>query len=115
MISVTASAQEPNVEPRFTGIAQLYVDLNISSVGRANCYTRVTPKDNHSVDVTMELQRDGTTIKTWTASGSELFAIDKFYYVTPNHDYQVVVTAEVRNANNVLIETASVESDVCFY
>lgn len=44
-----------------------------------------------------------------------LFSIDKIYYVTPGHDYQVIVTAKVFNSNNRLVGTPSVESVVKAY
>ena len=62
----------------------------------------------------MKLQRDGRTIKTWTDSGSKGFDILKTYYVTPGHDYQVVVTATVYNSSGKIVETPSAYSNEGF-
>lgn len=117
MLSVPASAAEvaPSIQPRYTGISTLLASLDISSTGKASCYGYVEPYSGYSVNLTVELQRDGDTIKTWTGSGSSDFSIDKIYYVTPNHDYQVVVTANIHNANGVLVGTPSVKSTVQSY
>lgn len=116
MLCVSAAAtQQPTVEPRYTGITQLYVDLEINSAGKASCYTRVTPKSGYSVDLTMKLLRDGSAIKTWSASGEGIFSMDKVYYVTPGHDYQVTVSADVWNSSGKLVETPTIQSDVHAY
>lgn len=100
---------------KIRSISCIVFQLLISSTGKASCYGYVEPYSGYSVNLTVELQRDGDTIKTWTGSGSSDFAIDKIYYVTPNHDYQVVVTANIRNSNGVLVGTPSVKSTVQSY
>ena len=85
-------ARAVEVEPCYTGIMSLSATLDISSGGQASCYGYVSSRSGYSVDLKMKLQRDGRTIKTWTDSGSKGFDILKTYYVTPGHDYQVVVT-----------------------
>ena len=114
----TAAAKnvdEPMIQPRYTGIFQFAVDLDISSSGYASCYGYVAPSSGYSVDLTMELQRDGTTIKSWTASGSTTFSMDKGYYVTKGHDYQVVLTANVKNSKDITVSTPSLTSNVVSY
>ena len=110
---IGASATE--ISPRYVGIYQLHANLNISSSGRANCYGYVAIQDDYSVDFTMELLRDGRTIKSWSDSGSGIISISEPYYVTPDHDYQVVVSADVYNSQGRLVDTPSTESIVISY
>lgn len=110
---IGASATE--ISPRYVGIYQLHANLNISSSGRANCYGYVAIQDDYSVDLTVELQRDGRTIKSWSDSGSDTISISEPYYVTPDHDYQVVVSADVYNSQGRLVDTPSTESIVISY
>lgn len=115
---ITAAAKnvdESAIQPRYTGIFQFAVDLDISSSGYASCYGYVAPSSGYSVDLTMELQRDGTTIKSWTDSGSTTFSIDKGYYVTKGHDYQVVLTADVKNSKGITVSTPSLASNIVSY
>ena len=110
---IGASATE--ISPRYVGIYQLHANLNISSSGRANCYGYVAIQDDYSVDLTVELQRDGRTIKSWSDSGSDTISISEPYYVTPDHDYQVVVSADVYNSQGRVVDTPSTESIVISY
>ena len=110
-----AAAQKPTIEPQYTGIASIVASLDINSLGKASCYGSVVIRSGYNVDLTVELQRDGDTIKTWTDSGSSDFSIDKSYYVTPDHDYQVVVTAEVYNSRGVLVDDPTVKSVIRSY
>lgn len=102
------------VEPRFVGISELTVDLIIYSSGAASCYGYVDPYDNFSADMTLELKRDGSTIKTWTGSGnlSQSFSLDKVYYVTEGHEYQVVVSVDVMNSRGSIVGSYSLESGI---
>ena len=110
---IGASATE--ISPRYVGIYQLHANLNISSSGRANCYGYVAIQDDYSVDLTVELQRDGRTIKSWSDSGSDTISISEPYYVTPDHDYQVVVSADVYNSQGRLVDTPIEGSKVISY
>lgn len=107
-LCMSTSAVE--ITPRYTGITTLNADINVSSSGRADCYGYVRTRSGYSADVTVELQCDGQTIKSWSDSGSGVIEIEKTYYVTPGHDYQVVVTAVVRNAQGVIVEIPSSDS-----
>ena len=102
-----ASAEE--IVPMYDG------ELDISTSGRADCYGYVRTRTGYSVDFTMELLRDGRTIKSWSDSGSGIISISEPYYVTPDHDYQVVVSADVYNSQGRLVDTPSTESIVISY
>ena len=99
-------AQAAKVSPRYTGISAINASLEIEN-GRANCSGTVEVKPNYTVDLVLELKRDGTVIKTWTDSGTGRSKINKTYYVTSGHDYELEVTATVYNSSNKVVETPS--------
>lgn len=66
--------------------------------------------DDYTADVTVELKRDGITIKTWTASGSEVISAGGTYYVTSGHEYVVTTTATVYDSNGKIVESPSKDS-----
>lgn len=112
-LCIGASATE--IVPRYSGIILINADLNVSSSGRADCYGYVMIKDGYSADLTVALQRDGVTIKSWSDSGSDEVEIEKTYYVTPGHDYQVIVTAVVRDSGGWIVERPSADSAIVPY
>lgn len=114
-LGVYSSAEAAEIEPRFAGIASLAASLDISSSGCASCYGRVTPYSGYKVTLKVALQRDGKTIKSWSDTDNETFSIDEIYYVTPGHDYQVVVTATVYNSSGKIVETPTADSAVVSY
>lgn len=105
----------PEINPQYTGIYALEADLNISDDGCATCYGSVSIRSGYTATLSMQLKRDGVTIKTWSDSGSTSFDIEKDYYVTGDYDYQVVVTATVKNSAGTVIESPSVKSTVVTY
>lgn len=119
--AVSASAvviSPPEVMPQYTGIADLKADLNINDDGCATCYGYVQIKGGYTVALKMKLVRDGIVIKTWNASDNSTFDLEKDYYVTDvsgDHDYQVIVTATVKNSAGTIIETPSAKSVVVSY
>lgn len=98
------------VEPRYTGIFNISPTLNISTSGAASCYGAVMVRSGYTADLTVELKQDGTTIKTWTDSGSGSIRVQGTYYVISGHDYVVTTTAIVYDSNNRVIETSSADS-----
>lgn len=112
-LCIGASATE--IVPRYSGIIAINADINVSSSGRADCYGYVMIKDGYSAELTVALQRDGVTLKSWSDSGSDEVEIEKPYYVTPGHDYQVIVTAVVRNSGGGIVERPSADSAIVSY
>ncbi len=98
------------VEPRYTGISMLTSSLNISSSGGASCKGTVTLKSGYTANLTVELQKDGTTIKTWTNSGNGTLTAGSTYYVPSGHTYVVVTTATVYDSNSNVVESPSMNS-----
>ena len=112
LVAVVATAAEnTEVMPRFTGIDAQTASLEINEYGRALCGCSVLAKTGYSVEVTMDLEQDGSVIKTWTGSGSRV-DLAKPYYVTPGHDYQVVVTTRVKTMEGSYLLSYTIESPV---
>ncbi len=103
------------IEPRFTGIAQLFSRLSISADGAATCKGEVELRSGYSADLTVELKRDGTTIKTWTSSGSSYVSAGGTYFVTSGHNYVVTTTATVYKSNGQWVESPSRDSIEKYY
>ncbi len=103
------------VQPRYTGIIYMYSGLQISSTGRATCEGKVFLREDYTADVTVELKRDGTVIKTWTASGSGNVSAGGAYYVTSGHEYVVTTTIEAYDANGTLVDNPSKDSQTSTY
>lgn len=112
---VTALAAETTqIEPRYTGISGLISSLTISANGGASCGGKVIARSGYTVDVTVELKQDGTTIETWTASGSGVVSAGGTYFVMSGHDYVVTTTVDVYKGGT-LIESPSKDSPESSY
>lgn len=107
-----AMAQASEIQPRYTGISQLSTGLRITSAGAAICDGSVDLRSGYTVDLTVELKQDGTTIKTWTASGvgSDVVSAGGTYYVASGHKYVVTTTAVVYDKNGNVVESPSENS-----
>lgn len=103
-----ASAQA--VEPRYTGITRLTSSLEISASGAASCAGKAILRSGYTADLKVELKRDGSTIKTWTTSGSDTLSAGGTYYVMSGHDYVVTTTATVYDSTGKLVESPSANS-----
>lgn len=106
-----AAAQENQIEPRYVGIDSIYSALDISSSGKATCTGRVVVKSGYTADVTVELQQDGSTIKTWTDSGAGFIRISKTHYVSSGHGYTVKTSATIYDSNEKIVATMSDTSE----
>ena len=116
LISATqVSAFANEITPRYVGISLIAADLDISTSGRASCYGYANVLSGYSADLTVSLQRDGKTIKSWSDSGEDEVEIIGTYYVTPGHDYQVVVSAVVENSRGSVVDRPTIESNVVEY
>ena len=103
------------IELRYAGVIHLNSSLTISARGAATCSGSVSLMSGYTADITVELKRDGTTIKTWTDSGSRTVSADGTYYVTSGHDYVVTTTATVYDSNGKIVETPSKDSTKVSY
>lgn len=123
LTSLTVSAgaaliSPPEILPQYTGLYALQADLDINDDGCATCTSTVQAKSGYTVTLKMQLKRDGVAIKTWNTSGGPSLVLEKDYYVTDvsgDHNYQVIVTATVKNSSGTIIETPSAKSVVVPY
>ena len=112
---VSYATQPPAVEPRLTGISSLSAGLSISSTGLATCVGRVHNNGDYDVTMTIALQQDGETIKSWTVDTVKgLNNIPKYHYVMSGHDYQVVVTAIIKSGS-IIVNAHGASSTVVSY
>lgn len=102
--------QASDVMPRYTGIATLSSGLQISETGKATCNGSASLWSGYTADVTVELKKDGTTIKTWTSSGSGMVSAGGTYYVATGHEYVVTTTVTVYNSNGKIVDNPSKDS-----
>ena len=98
------------VEPRYTGTGGVTATLNISSSGGASCFGTAKLYSGYTADLTVELKKDGSTIKTWTDSGSGSLSAGGTYYVPTGHTYAVVTTVTVFDSNSKVVESPSATS-----
>lgn len=109
------SAHAIQIQPRYTGISDMFSSLTVSSSGAAKCTGSVEVRSGYTVNLTVELKQDGTSIKEWTSSGSGTVSAGGTYYVKSGHDYVVTTTAEVCDSKGNVIETPSKDSLTSFY
>lgn len=114
-LALPAAAQPRAVQPRLTGITGFAAHLGISTAGRAACGVMVYNNGDYDVTIIIDLKQDGTTIKSWTVPAAiRNNQIEKYYYVTSGHDYQVVATAQVKSGGT-LVRSYEVSSGVVSY
>lgn len=99
-------AQAAEVSPRYIGISNINASLEITN-SFATCIGTVNVKPDYTADLVLELKRDGTVIKTWTDSGTGKIEINKTYYVTSGHKYELTSKATVYNSSDKVVETPS--------
>lgn len=119
VVNFSASAAENTfVQPRLTAVVSIESNLTITTLGRADCYSKTVLEAGYSGDFTMELQRSTNqvlwdTVKTWSTSGSGTLELDKSYYVSSDYYYRVLATVDTYNAAGTFIETVSQNSQIC--
>lgn len=109
------SAGAAQIGLMYTGVSSLTSGLTISSSGGATCGGRASVRSGYTVDLTVELKQDGSTIKTWSSSGNGIVSAGGTYYVMSGHSYVVTTTAEVFDSNGNLIEHPDKDSQVTYY
>lgn len=109
VVSVPA-AQATIMLPMYVGIGKLSSGLSISTSGEATCSGMVVLRSGYTVDLDVELKRDGVTIQTWSSSGSGIVSAGDSHYVTSGHEYVVTTTALVYDINGNVVENPSKDS-----
>lgn len=102
LVASLATAQA--VEPRYTGVSQITSSLTISTNGLASCSGEAKLYSGYTASVKLELKQDGTTIKTWTNSGSGIVRVNGTHYVESGHNYTVKTTATVYDSNGQVVD-----------
>lgn len=112
---LASAAQPPTVEPMYVGISTLAASLNISSAGLASCVGTVYNDGDYDVTMTIALQQDGSTIKSWPVTTTTgINSVQKSHYVASGHDYQVVVTAVVKSGS-IIVNIYTARSAIVSY
>lgn len=108
--STLLAAHAEGISPRYTGLSALSSSLKISAGGGATCRGTATLKNGYTADLKVELKQDGSTIKTWTNSGSGTLSAGTTYYVMSGHEYVVTTTVTVYDSDGNTVQVASEDS-----
>lgn len=111
----TVSAVE--MQPWYVGIDSVTPELKINSSGQASITVTTQPSSGYSVNLAIDLQRDGKSIKSWTASATypDIVLFEKTYFVTKGHQYQVVTTATIKNSSGKVVSSPTSSSKSVSY
>lgn len=115
LLTNIASAQEATITPRHTGISSVTSGLTISKSGCARCTGIVIVRDGYTASIKVELKQDGSTIKTWTDSGTDTVDAGGIYYVKSGHTYVVTTTVTVYDSDGKFVEKPSQDSPSKYY
>lgn len=116
---VLAVENENTVTPRYTYIGRIYSGLTINSLGLSACNANGLAPTAASVKLTCKLQRyngsSWTTVKTWTATGTDYASVSKNYAVYSGYTYRLSASFSVYNASGVLVESGTCYSNQVVY
>ncbi|KAF5065286.1 hypothetical protein [Oscillibacter sp.] len=112
-----SSTSVDTIQLRYTGIDSVSPYLTISSKGYATCNVVVQPSNGYSVDVTLELQQDGTSIKSWSGSATypKTLSLGDSLFVVKGHSYQVVANAVIKNSSGRVVSSPTSSSKIVSY
>ena len=114
-----ATESESTIMPRYSYITQLYSGLQIGTLGLSACRANCDVRNADEVILTAKLQQyngsSWTTLKTWTATGTDIASISKNYAVPSGYVYCLRVTCAVFNEAGTLVETATCYSNQVTY
>ena len=119
--TLAVDVYEEDLQPRYSTIDSFFVDLTITSSGRASLYSSIdTENSSYTISLEMVFQRSTngrtwTNIQTWSASQIGHISLDKIYYVSLGYDYRIHVTATVTNSSGRVVETATRDSSIVSY
>lgn len=83
--------------------------------GAAQCWGEVRSRSGYTSTLTVSLQQDGTTIKSWSVYGGGLRTVDESYTVEKGHSYQVIASVVVKDSKGTVVDRTSEESRVQSY
>lgn len=114
-IAIPAFAAVPGdtiVQPQYTYIKTHSTNLSIDedtgiTTSRASCYAI----GGYTVEVECKLQcysgSSWTTLKTWTASGTNYASVNENWAVYSGYTYRVYATFRIRNSSGGLLESTT--------
>jgi len=105
--------------PRYAHIAQLYSGLKIGQQGISACRANCSVENADHVALTAKLQQYNgttwTTLKTWTATGTNAIFISKNYVVPSGYVYCLRTTCAVYNEAGTVLEFGTCYSNQVTY
>jgi len=115
-----AAPEDTEATPWYIGMSSLYVTVDVTSYGRADCFGEAVIRDGYKCDLELYLLQsdDGenfSTIKTWTTSGTGTVNLDKMWYVDEGYYYQTCVYVTVYTANGTFVEGKELSSGIDYY
>ncbi|MBQ7900947.1 MAG: hypothetical protein IJ365_03150 [Clostridia bacterium] len=115
-IQPTADTGEIIVTPRYTHIAQHQNNLSVSTSGVLSCYGKTNVYYPYVAGVTVELQKNGSTIKTWSNNRDTISAVvDETYSAVSGNTYRLRLTHTAYDSDGNLLETVVTYSDEVTY
>lgn len=119
VMPVMATEEESTVMPRYSYIARIYSGLQIGTLGLSACQANCYAEAGDSVVLSAKLQQyDGstwTTLKTWTATGTDIATLSKNYAVPKGYTYRLRANCAVYSASGVLLESGTCYSNYVVY
>lgn len=109
-----------DITVRWTNTDAIAAGLSINNRGKATCGFDVeltNSTDTGTVYMYLQRLKDGTwtSIKSWSASGSDNFYGSEYYYVTSGYSYRVHIALYVYNSSGNFVEYAQQDSPVKYY
>lgn len=122
MLSVTpalAAESDSAVMPRYSYIGRIYASLQIGQLGLSACHANCYVENADHIVLTAQLQQYNgsgwTTLKTWTATGTDIASISKNYAVPSGYTYRLRASCSVYSASGTLLEIGVCNSNQVTY
>lgn len=117
---ITAFASETpdddGVKPIFTGVVFVTANITVSETGLANVTSNIMVLPDYRIDGTIELRRDNNhVVGSWSISGTLDLSYSKTKYVTSGHDYSTLVSFDVYDSNDKVVDHIEVSSKAYSY
>ncbi|WP_312645078.1 hypothetical protein [Hydrogenoanaerobacterium sp.] len=115
LVVVLMVGMSVNAFARWSTISSIAGDLDIASSGKASVVGQVTSFSADELKIGISLQRNGSEIKTWSASNvGQIVEATGTYYVTKGYSYKIVITARAYIGGS-LMETATKTIDYGYF
>lgn len=116
-VSAAALPDSGVVSPQYIALTATELLLEEQS-GQLSCYACTKVSSGYKCGMTMELQQyNGSwdTVKTWTASGNTMCALDELWSPAKNYNYRLKITFNAYNSSGTRIETVTKYSSEVYY